>query len=72
MNAWEQVAMAGQLADLEEQHYRTLLLASALAELMIEKGLITPEEIATRASLLEQADLAACLQPNPADTALGG
>lgn len=70
MNAWEQVAWAGQIADLKEQHYRTILLASALAELLIEKGLVTPEEIAARASLLEQADLAAC--PKPADGALEG
>ncbi|MEO3945769.1 hypothetical protein [Gorillibacterium sp. CAU 1737] len=57
MNAWEQVNWAGQLADLKEQHYRALLLVSALTELLMEKGICTPEEIALRASRLEQHDL---------------
>ncbi|WP_438433652.1 hypothetical protein [Gorillibacterium sp. sgz500922] len=69
MNAWEQVAWAGQLADLKESQYRTLLLASALAELLIGKGLATRDEIAALAAQLERADLAACPQPNPADPA---
>ena len=58
MNAWETVQWTSQLADLKEQQYRSTLLICALAELLMEKEILTREEIAQMASQLEASDLA--------------
>ncbi|MBC8080574.1 MAG: hypothetical protein H7X86_09525 [Gorillibacterium sp.] len=57
MNAWEEVQRMGMIADLKEQNYRTILLVSALAELLIKKGVVTPEEIAEMGTRLESSDI---------------
>jgi len=49
----EVVNFAAKLADLKEDHYRVLLTVSALVELLVEKGLITREELERKASSLE-------------------
>lgn len=54
--AWEQVALTAKLADLQEQHYRTLLSLSAMLELLVDKGLLTRAEIEAKAAALEAAD----------------
>lgn len=58
MNTWETVQWTSQLADLKEQQYRSTLLICALAELLMEKEILTREEIAQMASQLEASDLA--------------
>jgi hypothetical protein len=48
-SAWSDVNIVGQLADLKEDQYRLTLALSTLMELLIEKGLITDEDIARKA-----------------------
>lgn len=50
----EQVHLAAKLADLKEDHYRLLLNLSAMTELLIEKGVLTREEIALKAAALDR------------------
>lgn len=52
-SAWEQVQLAAKLADLKEDHYRTVLTLSAMLELFIEKGLLTREEVSAKAEELD-------------------
>lgn len=51
--AWEQVQLVAKLADLKEDHYRTVLALSAMLELFIEKGLLTREEISAKQDELD-------------------
>lgn len=51
--AWEQVQLAAKLADLKEEHYRTVLTLSAMLELLVDKGLLTREELNERAEALD-------------------
>lgn len=55
----EEIALIGKLADLKEDHYQHSLLLSAVIELLMEKGLLTAEEIAVKAQALENQDAAA-------------
>ncbi|CAM3648122.1 hypothetical protein [Marinicrinis lubricantis] len=50
----DQIHMIGQLADLKDLVYKQSLLISALSDLLIEKKLITREEIACMASRLDE------------------
>lgn len=49
----EEVYMIGKLADLKEEHYKFTLIVSALTELLIEKGLLSAEELQEKAALLD-------------------
>ncbi|WP_168123309.1 hypothetical protein [Paenibacillus sp. HB172176] len=51
--AWEQVQLAAKLADLKDEHYRTVLTLSAMLELLIDKGLLSREELAAKAEALD-------------------
>ncbi|WP_028563603.1 hypothetical protein [Paenibacillus pinihumi] len=53
-NAWEQVNLAASIADLKDNHYQSLLALSAMLELLIDKGLLTREEVAAKAAVLDQ------------------
>ncbi|CAM3206628.1 hypothetical protein [Paenibacillus lupini] len=50
---WEQVQLAAKLADLKEDHYRTVLTLSAMLELLVDKGLLTREELNAKADELD-------------------
>ncbi|XEC95062.1 hypothetical protein AB6A23_00245 [Paenibacillus tarimensis] len=54
VSAWEQVNLVAGLADLKNDHYRTLLALSAMLELLIEKGLLTREELEQKTAHLDQ------------------
>lgn len=65
-NAWEQVQLAAKLADLKEEHYETVLALSAMLELLIDKGLLTREELTAKAGELDaQLDALISVSPHP-------
>ncbi|WP_166245863.1 hypothetical protein [Paenibacillus turpanensis] len=48
----DEVNMIGKLADLKTSHYHNTLLLSALVDLLIEKGVITTQELQEKAGEL--------------------
>ncbi|CAG7643198.1 hypothetical protein PAESOLCIP111_04439 [Paenibacillus solanacearum] len=54
----EQIEWIGKLADLKEAHYQQSLMLSAVIELLVEKGILSAQEIAAKAHALEAADTA--------------
>ena len=50
----EQIQWIGQLADLKELHYQNSLILSAIVDLLLEKAILTREEIAVKAEQLER------------------
>ncbi|MBJ6361653.1 hypothetical protein ACFOQM_10190 [Paenibacillus sp. GCM10012307] len=65
-NAWEQVNLAASIADLKDDHYHSLLALSAMLELLIDKGLLSREEVAAKAAVLDQeltSTISASLRP---------
>ncbi|MBN3524268.1 hypothetical protein [Paenibacillus apiarius] len=52
-SAWSDVDLIGKLADMKEDQYRLTLALSTLMELLVEKGLLTHEDIALKAEQLE-------------------
>jgi hypothetical protein len=52
--------MIGKLADLKEEHYRNTLLVTALMDLLVEKGLLTRQEIEKKMS-----DIDTIMTPGP-------
>lgn len=52
--ALEQLNLAASLADLKEDHYRALLALGAITELLIDKGLLTREELELKAASLDR------------------
>ncbi|MFD1954617.1 hypothetical protein ACFSL6_10700 [Paenibacillus thailandensis] len=52
-SAWEHVELAAKLADLKEEHYRTVLTLSAVLELLIDKGVLTREELSAKAESID-------------------
>lgn len=53
IHAWEQVNLAASIADLKDQHYRTLLALGSLLDLLIDKGLISREDLERKAAQLD-------------------
>jgi hypothetical protein len=51
----DQVDYIGKLADLKEQHYQNTLILSAMLELLLEKGLLTHQDIEQKAAQLDEA-----------------
>jgi hypothetical protein len=51
----EQVDYIGKLADLKEQHYQNTLILSAMLELLLEKGLLSHQDIENKAAQLDAA-----------------
>jgi|HigsolmetaAR203D_1030402.scaffolds.fasta_scaffold57791_2 hypothetical protein len=49
-----EVNMVAKLADLKAEHYRNTLLLTAMMDLMIEKGLISREELEKKMADLDR------------------
>lgn len=45
--------LASQVSDMKHDNYRQLLALSTLIELLVEKGLLTPEDIQDKAAQME-------------------
>ncbi len=52
----DEIAWIAKLADLKEDHYRNSLLVGAILELLLEKGLLTAQELADKIHALEASD----------------
>lgn len=57
----DEVHMIAKLADLKESHYHQSLVLSALIQLLIDKGVITAQELQ-----LKTKELDSVLTPDPA------
>lgn len=53
---WHYLDMAARIGDLKDDQYRQLLALSTLIELLVEKGILSPEEIRSK-SLHMEAEL---------------
>ena len=53
---WHYLDLASRLGDMKDDQYRQLLALSTLIELLVEKGVLTPEEIRAK-SLHMEAEL---------------
>jgi hypothetical protein len=53
--------IAGHIADMKDVNYKNTLAVVAILELLIEKGLLSKDEFAVKASEMEQASLAEIL-----------
>jgi len=54
----DEVHMIGKLADMKDEFYKHSLMLSAITELLIEKGIVSADELQARATHL---DLIGCL-----------
>ncbi|MFC5406672.1 hypothetical protein [Cohnella soli] len=50
---WQFLDLASQMSDMKHEQYRQLLAISTLIELLVDKGLLTPEEIRVKAAQME-------------------
>lgn len=50
--AMDLVHIAAKLGDLKDEHYRNTLALSTVIELLIDKGLLTREEVSSKAEEL--------------------
>jgi len=67
-HAWDHIQLAAKVADLKDEHYRTLLTLSAMLELLVDKGLLTREELTRKAEELDtelDSLISASLHPTP-------
>ncbi|BFH65997.1 MULTISPECIES: hypothetical protein [Paenibacillus] len=48
------VQMMAKLGDLKDEHYRNTLALSTIVELLIDKGILTREEVERKAAELDQ------------------
>lgn len=69
-NHLEQVDWIAKLADLKHAHYQNALLVSALIEVLVEKSIITANDIAAMSARLDEAYTPVQMAestPHPAD-----
>lgn len=51
---WHYLDLASRIGDLKDDQYRQLLALSTLIELLVEKGMLTPEEIRAKSLHMEK------------------
>lgn len=49
----DEVNLIGKLAELKEEHYKNTLVLSAILELLIDKGILSKEEIEDKAAEID-------------------
>jgi hypothetical protein len=49
----DEVNLIGKLAELKEDHYKNTLALTAIIELLVEKGILTTQEIQQKAAELD-------------------
>lgn len=54
---FDEVDMIGKLADLKEEHYKNTLVLSAIIELLIERKIVTSQEITLKAAELDMESI---------------
>jgi hypothetical protein len=52
----DEVHMIAKLAELKDEHYKHSLMISSITELLIEKGILTTDELQARATRLDLLD----------------
>ncbi len=50
---WSEIDFGARLADMQEVDYRNTLAVATLIELLIERGLITPQELRRKSAELD-------------------
>ncbi|OXS56606.1 hypothetical protein B1A99_19990 [Cohnella sp. CIP 111063] len=50
---WRFLDLASQVSEMKHDNYKQLLALSTLIELLVDKGILTPEEIRQKASEME-------------------
>ncbi|MFB9279325.1 hypothetical protein [Cohnella cellulosilytica] len=50
---WRFLDLASQVSEMKHDNYKQLLALSTLIELLVDKGILTPEEIRQKASDME-------------------
>ena len=50
----DMVHMMAKLGDMKDEHYRNTLAISTIIELLVDKGILTREELAIKADELDQ------------------
>lgn len=50
---WTEIDLVGKIADLKDDQYRITLAVSTLMELLVDKGVITKDDISNKASELD-------------------
>ncbi|WP_181438610.1 hypothetical protein [Paenibacillus sambharensis] len=66
MSAWDQVNMTAKLADMKDQHYQMLLAFHSMLDILIDKGLISRDELERKAAALDaesEAAISSLLRP---------
>jgi hypothetical protein len=59
----DEIQLIAKLADLKESHYRTTLLLHAVMHVLLEKQVLTPEELAAKAEEIDRLPLASFPTP---------
>lgn len=59
----DEINVIGKLADLKEEHYRNLLVLSGIVELLIEKGILSEQELHSKLTDLDMIPLRHRPQP---------
>ncbi len=53
-SSMDYVQMMAKLGDLKDEHYRNTLALSTIIELLVDKGILTREEVERKAAELDQ------------------
>lgn len=61
----DEINMIGKLAELKEAHYKNTLLLHAMMDLLIEKKVMTSDELSARMAEIDHASLASLRSDRP-------